>query len=98
MKKRKIKSIHSVERVGGGTRIPAIQQIITDAFQTKISKTLDADECVARGCAVQAAVESVLFSVAKYNLGEFTRTPTLINLKYEPDGNPVQKVLFKEGQ
>lgn len=49
--------IHDVVLVGGSTRIPKIQQLLSDFFGGKeLCKTINPDECVAYGAAVQAAV------------------------------------------
>lgn len=49
--------IDEVVLVGGSTRIPKIQQLLTDYFNGKqLCKALNPDECVAYGAAVQAAV------------------------------------------
>jgi heat shock protein len=45
--------ISSIEIVGGATRIPAVKEQITRFFLKDISTTLNADEAVARGCALQ---------------------------------------------
>lgn len=45
--------IYAVEIVGGATRIPAIKERITKFFGKDVSTTLNADEAVARGCALQ---------------------------------------------
>lgn len=52
-------SIHEVVLVGGSTRIPKIQQLLSDFFGGKeLCKSINPDECVAYGAAVQAAVLS----------------------------------------
>lgn len=49
--------IDEVVLVGGSTRIPKIQQLLSDFFNGKeLCKSLNPDECVAYGAAVQAAV------------------------------------------
>jgi heat shock 70kDa protein 1/2/6/8 len=49
--------IHEVVLVGGSTRIPKVQQMLTDFFGGKeLCKSLNPDECVAYGASVQAAV------------------------------------------
>lgn len=54
--------IDVVELVGEATRIPIINQIIKDAFRQKeLSRTLNSQDCVARGCALQAAYLSQAF-------------------------------------
>ena len=45
--------IFAVELVGGTTRIPAVKDVVQDVFKTEIFTTLNADEAVARGCAIQ---------------------------------------------
>ncbi len=51
--------IHDVVLVGGSTRIPKIQQLLTDFFNGKeLCKSVNPDEAVAYGAAVQAAVLS----------------------------------------
>lgn len=45
--------IYAVEIVGGATRMPAIKERISRFFGKDISTTLNADEAVARGCALQ---------------------------------------------
>ena len=46
-------NIHSVEIIGGATRIPAVKEAIFSIFHREISTTLNLDEAVARGCALQ---------------------------------------------
>lgn len=48
-----LSDIFAVELVGGSTRIPAVRDVIQDVFKTEIFTTLNADEAVARGCAIQ---------------------------------------------
>lgn len=51
-------NICAVEIVGGATRIPAIKERIAKFFCKDISTTLNADEAVARGCALQVGRSS----------------------------------------
>merc|ERR1711881_525319 len=73
-------SINDVVLVGGSTRIPKIQKLLTDFFNGKeLNKSINPDEAVAYGAAVQAAIltgeehESVtdllLLDVAPLSLG-----------------------------
>lgn len=57
--------VDSVEIVGGTSRIPAIKHLIKQIFGVESSTTLNADEAVARGCALQCAILSPTFKVAK---------------------------------
>jgi len=45
--------VYAVEVVGGATRIPSVKERIMKWFGKDISTTLNADEAVARGCALQ---------------------------------------------
>merc|ERR1712070_1229273 len=49
--------IHDVVLVGGSTRIPKVQQLLQDFFNGKeLCKSINPDEAVAYGAAVQAAI------------------------------------------
>ena len=51
--------VHEVVLVGGSTRIPKIQKMLSDYFNGKeLCKSINPDECVAYGAAVQAAILS----------------------------------------
>jgi L1 cell adhesion molecule like protein len=52
-------SVHDVVLVGGSTRIPKVQQLLSDFFNGKeLCKSINPDEAVAYGAAVQAAILS----------------------------------------
>ncbi|VAI39102.1 unnamed protein product [Triticum turgidum subsp. durum] len=52
-------TIHDVVLVGGSTRIPRVQQLLQDFFNGKeLCKSINPDEAVAYGAAVQAAILS----------------------------------------
>jgi heat shock 70kDa protein 1/2/6/8 len=72
--------VHEVVLVGGSTRIPKVQQLLQDFFNGKeLNKSINPDEAVAYGAAVQAAVlggvkdkkleEILLLDVAPLSLG-----------------------------
>merc|ERR1712093_61844 len=71
--------VHDVVLVGGSTRIPKIQQMLSEFFNGKeLNKSINPDEAVAYGAAVQAAVLTnamdqsqapVLVDVAPLSLG-----------------------------
>jgi L1 cell adhesion molecule like protein len=49
--------VHEVVLVGGSTRIPKVQQLLQDFFNGKqLNKSINPDEAVAYGAAIQAAV------------------------------------------
>uniref|UniRef100_A0A0E0E5D2 Heat shock 70 kDa protein 16 n=1 Tax=Oryza meridionalis TaxID=40149 RepID=A0A0E0E5D2_9ORYZ len=60
--------LHSVELVGSGSRVPAIARILAGFFRREPSRTLNASECVARGCALQCAMLSPTFRVREYEV------------------------------
>ncbi len=72
--------IHDIVLVGGSTRVPKIQQLLSDFFNGKeLCKSINPDEAVAYGAAVQAAIlhghgdaktdQLLLIDVAPLSLG-----------------------------
>ncbi|CAH9082306.1 unnamed protein product [Cuscuta europaea] len=61
-------NIHHIELVGSGSRIPAIAKALSYFFRKEPSRTLNASECVARGCALQSAMLSPIFRVREYEV------------------------------
>lgn len=66
-----VEEISAVEIIGGACRVPWFQKCLTDKFKMELSKTLNADECVARGCALQAAIISPLYSVREFKVVDY---------------------------
>ncbi|KAH8419635.1 hypothetical protein KR222_011393 [Zaprionus bogoriensis] len=60
--------IHSVEIVGGSSRIPAIKQLIEQVFNKPASTTLNQDEAVSRGAALQCAIMSPAVRVREFGV------------------------------
>ncbi|KAG4964388.1 hypothetical protein JHK85_039363 [Glycine max] len=93
-----VEKINSVELVGSGSRIPAITNLLTSLFKRELSRTLNASECVARGCALQCAMLSPIFRVKEYEVQD--SIPFSIGLSC--DGSPICEgsdgVLFPKGQ
>lgn len=59
----------AVEIVGGSTRVPAFKTVIANSFAAvgaPIRTTLNADECISRGCALMSAMLSPAFRVRDY--------------------------------
>ena len=49
--------VHEIVLVGGSTRIPKIQSLLTEFFNGKeLNKSINPDEAVAYGAAVQASI------------------------------------------
>merc|ERR1719156_249764 len=62
-------SIDSVEIVGGASRVPWFKKMCSEAFGGKeLSTTMNADESVARGCALAAAMLSPLYKVRDFEV------------------------------
>lgn len=71
----KVEQLNEVILVGGSTRIPKVQQIVKDFFKKEPNKSVNPDEVVALGAAVQGAVlagevtDVLLLDVTPLSLG-----------------------------
>mmetsp|Transcript_136984 Transcript_136984/g.241529 ORF Transcript_136984/g.241529 Transcript_136984/m.241529 type:complete len:848 (-) Transcript_136984:98-2641(-) len=64
-----VKDIDFVEMIGGASRVPWVKKMCSEAFGGKeLSTTMNADESVARGCALQAAILSPLYKVRDFKV------------------------------
>uniref|UniRef100_A0A673BZW3 Heat shock protein 4 like n=1 Tax=Sphaeramia orbicularis TaxID=375764 RepID=A0A673BZW3_9TELE len=73
--------IYAVEIVGGATRIPAIKERISKFFCKDVSTTLNADEAVARGSALQCAILSPAFKVREFSITDVVPFPITLRWK-----------------
>nr|UYE98994.1 heat shock protein 70 [Ophraella communa] len=78
--------IHSVEIVGGSSRIPAIKQIIEKVFHKVPSTTLNQDEAVSRGCALQCAMLSPAIRVREFSITDVQAYPISVSWDASPGG------------
>ncbi|XP_076835688.1 heat shock 70 kDa protein 4a [Brachyhypopomus gauderio] len=78
--KLKKEDIYAVEIVGGASRTPAIKDHVSKFFGKELSTTLNADEAVARGCALQCAILSPAFKVREFSITDVVPYP--ISLKW----------------
>ncbi|KAK3526628.1 hypothetical protein QTP70_030838 [Hemibagrus guttatus] len=76
----KNEDIYAVEIVGGASRIPAVKERISKFFGKELNTTLNADEAVARGCALQCAILSPAFKVRDFSITDVVPYP--ISLKW----------------
>lgn len=81
--------LSSVEIVGGASRVASVKQTLAhilglnvNAVNNGLSTTMNADEAVARGCALQSAILSPRFKVLPYEVIEYQPFP----IKIEWDG------------
>ncbi|XP_043723280.1 heat shock 70 kDa protein 15-like isoform X2 [Telopea speciosissima] len=76
-----VENVHSVEVVGSGSRVPAIIRILTEFFEKEPRRTMNASECVARGCALQCAILSPTFKVREFQVNENFPSPIALSWK-----------------
>ncbi|KAJ0412700.1 hypothetical protein ATCC90586_002330 [Pythium insidiosum] len=76
----------SVEIVGGATRVSSVKRRLADilgldkdAQNYGLSTTLNADESVARGCALQCAILSPVFKVKEFHIADKVHLPVRVS-------------------
>ncbi|GFX64209.1 heat shock 70 kDa protein 4L [Trichonephila clavipes] len=74
----KPEDIDSVQVVGGSSRIPAFKSLIQKVFGKEPSTTLNQDEAIARGCALQCAMLSPTFKVRDFAITDIQPYPLKI--------------------
>ncbi|CAF2082628.1 hypothetical protein YC2023_069848 [Brassica napus] len=90
--------IHSVELVGSGSRIPAISKMLSSLFKRELGRTVNASECVARGCALQCAMLSPIFRVRDYEVQDSFPFSIGFSSDKGPINTPSNEMLFPKGQ
>ena len=75
--------IHSVEIVGGSSRIPAVKTLIEQIFGKTSSTTLNQDEAVARGGALQCAIMSPAVRVRDFSVTDIQPYSVMITFDNE---------------
>lgn len=84
----------TVEIVGGSVRVPIFRTFITDTFGkvgAQVRTTLNADESIARGCALMCAMLSPAFKVRDYIVSDIA-TESLDVDKIFTDGTPPESL------
>ncbi|XP_075503683.1 heat shock 70 kDa protein 14-like [Primulina tabacum] len=76
-----VENIHSVEVVGSGSRVPAIIKILSEFYGKEPRRTMNASECVAKGCALQCAMLSPTFKVREFQVNESFPYPISLSWK-----------------
>lgn len=77
----KPEEIDSVQVVGGSSRIPSFKALIQKVFGKEPSTTINQDEAVARGCALQCAMLSPTFKVKDFQITDIQPYPIKIVYK-----------------
>ncbi|KAK0166618.1 hypothetical protein PV327_004110 [Microctonus hyperodae] len=91
----KIEDIHSVEIAGGSSRIPFIKRLVEEVFGKTASTTLNQDEAVARGCALQCAMLSPAVRVRDFSVTDIQSHA--IKLTWDPvDGEQGDVEIFSQ--
>ncbi|XP_074331507.1 heat shock 70 kDa protein 14-like [Apium graveolens] len=76
-----VDNIYAVEVVGSGSRVPAIMKILTEFFGKEPRRTMNASECVAKGCALECAILSPTFKVREFQVNESFPFPISLSWK-----------------
>mmetsp|Transcript_104147 Transcript_104147/g.301280 ORF Transcript_104147/g.301280 Transcript_104147/m.301280 type:complete len:841 (-) Transcript_104147:90-2612(-) len=94
-----LEQIDSVEIVGGGSRVPWVKGLCSEIFGGKaLSTTMNQEESVARGCALQAAMLSPLYKVREFKVEDIS--PFSISLSWMGSADEAEwktSVVFPEG-
>uniref|UniRef100_A0A915CCZ8 Uncharacterized protein n=2 Tax=Parascaris univalens TaxID=6257 RepID=A0A915CCZ8_PARUN len=77
--------VDEVEIVGGSSRIPAVKKVISEVFGKDPKTTMNQDEAVARGAAMQSAILSPAFRVREFAVKD--SQPYRIKLAWGSVGN-----------
>merc|ERR1712125_175249 len=91
----KMEEIDSVETVGGAVRVPWVRRMCSEAFGGKeLSTTMNFEESVARGCALQAAILSPLYKVRDFKVED--TSPFAINVGWMGAGSVAEAEAAKD--
>lgn len=74
-------ALHAIELVGGGSRMPQLAPLIHKLTGKEFSRTMNAEESVARGAALQCAMLSPTFRVREFKAEDCNSYP--INLVWK---------------
>ncbi|KAK2654895.1 hypothetical protein Ddye_014751 [Dipteronia dyeriana] len=99
-----VENVHMVEVVGSASRVPAVMKILTEFFGKEPRRTMNASECVARGCALQCAILSPTFKVREFQVNEnfpfsiaLSWKGTAPDAKNEATENQQSTIVFPKG-
>jgi len=89
-----VNDIAAIELVGNASRIPSIATKLESFFGKVPGRTMNASECVARGCALQGAMLSPLFRVREFEVQDSFPFPISVAWTSD-DGSAKQMELFE---
>lgn len=87
-----VDDISAVELVGNASRVPAIASRLETFFGKVPGRTLNASECVARGCALQGAMLSPLFRVREFEVHDSFPFPVEVSWATDDGGNKTMEL------
>ncbi len=76
----------SIELIGGGSRQFSVQKRLGEFLKRETSRTLNSEEAVSRGCALQCAMLSPVFKVREFTVNDITKFPIRLSWKSTVDG------------
>jgi heat shock protein 4 len=87
-----------IELVGGSVRIPAVKERLSAFFGKELSTTLNQDEAIARGCALQCAMLSPTFRVREFAVHDISSFPIKFTWPSSSDPNTLSELdVFTKG-
>ncbi|RUS21101.1 heat shock protein 70 family [Endogone sp. FLAS-F59071] len=92
-----LEDIDAIEMIGGSTRIPIIKERISKFFGKEVSTTLNQDEAVARGAALQCAILSPVFKVRDFRVNDAASYPIKITWLPTPEEQETEIIVFDRG-
>ena len=95
-----LKNLHSIEMVGDTLRTPCFLKIINNVFQKDLSKTLIPDECIPRGCALFAMMNSPYYNLQNFLIHHYNPYPIIMEYPDINDGKIFNNYIniFEEGE
>eukprot|EP00002_Diphylleia_rotans_P018789 TRINITY_DN3635_c0_g1_i1.p1 TRINITY_DN3635_c0_g1~~TRINITY_DN3635_c0_g1_i1.p1 ORF type:complete len:746 (+),score=152.59 TRINITY_DN3635_c0_g1_i1:58-2295(+) len=90
--------VSAVEITGGSSRVPLVQKLISSFFGKEVSKSLNFDEAIARGCALQAAILSPLFKVRNFEIYDMGLYPISLSWIWTQDQSEMEIIPSAAGE
>jgi len=87
-----VDKLFAIEITGGATRLQAVQNKLAESMKRELSKTLNQEESVARGCALQCAILSPIFKVREFSLTDIQPYPIRVTWEkaFEQEDNVLE--------